>query len=80
MIEEPRCADEQDARRRCHLKPVRAFFAGRPAMDVTTAALERYQRERLNERKAPATVNREARRGCPQEGASTTSGARQSGR
>ena len=44
---------------RCHLKPVRAFFAGRPAMDVTTAALERYQRERLNARKAPATVNRE---------------------
>jgi integrase len=44
---------------RCHLKPVRAFFAGRPAMDVTTAALERYQRERLDARKAPATVNRE---------------------
>ena len=44
---------------RCHLKPVRAFFAGRPAMNVTTAALERYQRERLDAKKAPATVNRE---------------------
>ncbi len=44
---------------RCHLKPVRVFFAGRPAMDVTTAALERYQRERLDAGKAPATVNRE---------------------
>jgi hypothetical protein len=45
---------------RCHLKPVRAFLAGRPAMDVTTAALERYQRARLDAKKAPATVNREA--------------------
>ena len=44
---------------RCHLKPVRAFFDGRPAMDVTTAALERYQRQRLDAKKAPATVNRE---------------------
>ena len=44
---------------RCHLKPVRDFFDGRPAMDVTTASLERYQRERLDARKAPATVNRE---------------------
>jgi integrase len=44
---------------RCHPKPVRAFFAGRPAIDVTTAALERYQRERLDAEKAPATVNRE---------------------
>jgi integrase len=44
---------------RCHLKPVRAFFAGRLAMDVTTAALERYQRERLDAKKAAATVNRE---------------------
>jgi integrase len=44
---------------RSHLKPVRTFFAGRPAMDVTTAALERYQRERLDARKATATVNRE---------------------
>jgi len=44
---------------RCHLKPVRGFFTGRPAMDVTTAALERYQRERLDAKKAPATVNRE---------------------
>jgi integrase len=44
---------------RCHLKPVRAFFDGRPAMDVTTAALERYQRHRLDAKKAPATVNRE---------------------
>jgi len=43
----------------CHLKPVRVFFAGRPAMDVTTAALERYQRERLDAKKASATVNRE---------------------
>ncbi len=44
---------------RCHLKPVCVFFAGRPALDVTTAALERYQRERLDAKKAPATVNRE---------------------
>jgi hypothetical protein len=28
-------------------------------MGVTTAALERYQRERLDAKKAPATVNRE---------------------
>jgi integrase len=41
------------------LKSVRAFFAGRPAIDVTTAALERYQRQRLDAAKAPATVNRE---------------------
>ena len=44
---------------RSHLKPVRVFFAKRPAMDVTTAALERYQRERLDAGMAPATVNRE---------------------
>ena len=44
---------------RSHLKPVRVFFAGRPAIEVTTAALERYQRERLDAKKAPATVNRE---------------------
>lgn len=44
---------------RCHLKPVRDFIDGRPAMDVTTASLERYQRERLDAKKAPATVNRE---------------------
>ena len=29
---------------RSHLKPLRAFFAHRPAIDVTTASLERYQR------------------------------------
>jgi integrase len=44
---------------RSHLKPVRAFFSLRRAMDVTTAALERYQRERLEAGMAPATVNRE---------------------
>jgi len=44
---------------RCHLKPVRVFFADRSAMDVTTAALERYQRERLDAGKAASTVNRE---------------------
>jgi integrase len=42
-----------------HLKPVRAFFSLRRAMDVTTAALERYERERLDAGKAAATVNRE---------------------
>jgi hypothetical protein len=44
---------------RCHLKPVLVFFAGRPTMDVTAAALGRYQRQRLDAGKAPATVNRE---------------------
>jgi site-specific recombinase XerD len=44
---------------RSHLKPVRAFFDRRPAIDVTTASLERYQRQRLDAGKAPATVNRE---------------------
>ncbi len=44
---------------RSHLKPVRAFFARRLAMEVTTAALECYQRERLDAGMAPATVNRE---------------------
>jgi hypothetical protein len=36
-----------------------AFFGHRPAIDVTTASLERYQRERLDKGKAPATVNHE---------------------
>src|SRR5512147_1351250 len=44
---------------RSHLKPLRAHFAHRAAIDVTTASLERYQRERLDRGKAPATVNRE---------------------
>jgi len=44
---------------RSHLKPIRAFFVGERAIDVTTEALERYQRERLDAGKAPATVNRE---------------------
>jgi integrase len=44
---------------RCHLKPVRAFFDRRPAVDVTTAVLERYQAARLDANKAPATVNHE---------------------
>jgi integrase len=44
---------------RSHLKPVRAFFLGRRALEVTTAAMERYQRERLDAKMAPATVNRE---------------------
>jgi integrase len=44
---------------RSHLKPVRAFFPSRPAIDVTTASLERYQRQRLDAGMAPATVNRE---------------------
>jgi integrase len=44
---------------RSHLKPVRAFFARHRAIEVTTAALERYQRGRLDEEMAPATVNRE---------------------
>jgi hypothetical protein len=47
---------------RSHLKPLRPFFAHRPAIDVTTASLERYQRERLDTGKAPATVNREVAR------------------
>ena len=44
---------------RSHLKPLRAHFAHRAAIDITTASLERHQRERLDRRKAPATVNRE---------------------
>ena len=44
---------------RSHLKPLRAFFARHPAIDVAAASLERYQRDRLDKAKAPATVNRE---------------------
>ncbi len=44
---------------RSHLKPLRAYFAHRAAIDITTASLERYQRERLDKGKASATVNRE---------------------
>jgi integrase len=44
---------------RSHLKPVRAFFSLRRAMDVTSGALERYQQERLAAGKAAATINRE---------------------
>jgi integrase len=44
---------------RSHLKPLRAFFASRLAIDITTASLERYERQRLDAGMAPATVNRE---------------------
>ncbi len=43
----------------CHLKPVRAHFGLWRAIDVTTASIERYQRQRLDAGKAAATVNRE---------------------
>ncbi len=43
----------------CHLKPIRAHFGLWRAIDVTTAAVERYQRQRLDAGKAAATVNRE---------------------
>jgi integrase len=42
-----------------HLKPVRAFFSLRRAVEVTTAMLERYTADRLAAGKARATVNRE---------------------
>lgn len=43
----------------CHLKPIRAHFGLWRAIDVTTASVERYQRQRLDAGKAAATVNRE---------------------
>ncbi len=42
-----------------HLKPVREFFDGCHAGEVTTARIERYTKERLALGRAPATVNRE---------------------
>jgi integrase len=41
------------------LVPLRAFFAFERAVDVTEHGVERYKRARLNDEKAPATVNRE---------------------
>jgi integrase len=42
-----------------HLKPIRAAFAAHRAVEVTSASIETYQRTRLDEGKAPATINRE---------------------
>lgn len=42
-----------------HLKPVSEFFGGWRAMEVASASIEAYQRDRLDDGKAPATVNRE---------------------
>lgn len=42
-----------------HIKPVRAFFSLRRAVEVTTAMVEEYVAERLAQGKARATVNRE---------------------
>jgi integrase len=44
---------------KAHIKPVRAFFGTWRAVEVTSAAIERYQRERLAAGRARATVNRE---------------------
>jgi integrase len=42
-----------------HLLPIRAFFALRRAVEVSTPQIERYIEERLKQGKARATVNRE---------------------
>jgi len=44
---------------RSHLKPVREWFRDVRARDLTTAAVERFMRDRIAADKAPATVNRE---------------------
>jgi integrase len=41
------------------LAPLREFFAFERAVDVTPHRVERYKRGRLDEKRAPATVNRE---------------------
>jgi integrase len=46
-------------RLKSHLKPLREWFALTRAVNVTTADVERYIAERLKEKKARATVNRE---------------------
>jgi len=42
-----------------HVKAVRLFFSGWRALEVTTAAVERYQKDRQDAGRKPATVNRE---------------------
>ncbi len=42
-----------------HLRPIRVAFGDRRAVDVTEMTIDRYISNRLNEGKAPATVNRE---------------------
>ncbi len=42
-----------------HIKPVRAFFGATKAVALTTAMVERYKAERLDQGKAKATINRE---------------------
>ena len=43
----------------CHMKPVRAFFGDMRAIHVEEATIDQYIKDRLDARKAPATVNRE---------------------
>jgi len=47
------------AKMKSHAKPLRAFFALRPAVDVTAAEVERYKAKRKAAGKAAATVCRE---------------------
>lgn len=42
-----------------HLKPLRAAFPLDPALSVSETRIERYKAERLEAKKAPATINRE---------------------
>lgn len=42
-----------------HVEPVREFFGMYRAVTVTSALVERYQRERLEKKKAAGTINRE---------------------
>lgn len=46
-------------RLKSHLKPLRAFFALTRAINVAPADIEQFIAERLNAKKARATVNRE---------------------
>jgi len=47
------------AKTRSHLKAVRTFFGTWRALEVTTASVEEYQRQRRALGRAPATINRE---------------------
>jgi hypothetical protein len=51
-----------------HLKPIRAAFAHRRAVDVKAQHIAAYMTERLAVGKAPATINREVQRRANRSG------------
>jgi hypothetical protein len=48
-----------DVQFQSHLKPIRSAFGHLRAVDVTENTIDRYMKQRLEEGKKPATVNRE---------------------